>query len=322
MDEIDEALLNILQMEFPLSLKPFDAIGRRLGITGTETIERIRQFKEARVIRQISAIFDSKALGYSSVLVAVKVNPTRRDEAAAAINQHPGVSHNYARDDDYNLWFTLTVPTGVDLKAEVKRLTAEADVNEYLLLPTIRLFKIGVTFDMSNSEKRATAIAGQTTQTTAQPLSNDDIKTVRALQDDLPLETRPFKQLAERFDTTEDLLLDRTRSLIERGIMRRFAATLRHREAGFHANAMGVWIVPDERIEVVGALMAQFPSVSHCYQRPTYPDWPYSIFTMIHGRTMEECESVAHKISEATGVTDYRLLFSVKEYKKIRVKYF
>jgi hypothetical protein len=104
--------------------------------------------------------------------------------------------------------------------------------------------------------------------------------------------------------------------------MRRFSAVLRHREVGVSANAMGVWIVPLEKQDTFGQLAAQNAAVSHCYARPTYPDWPYSLFTMVHGTTREQCESALAAISATTGVKDYSWLYSTVEYKKVRVKYF
>ncbi|MDO8586768.1 MAG: AsnC family transcriptional regulator [Armatimonadota bacterium] len=325
LDSTDKVLLNTLQTEFPLSLKPFHWLARRLGVTEEEIIGRTRRLKEADILRQISAIFDSRALGYSSVLVAMKIDPSRLDSGAETVNRHSGVSHNYARDHEFNLWFTLTTPPGVSIEDEAQRLGSEAGAKAVRLLPTVRLFKIGVAFDMTDSDDARVAPSNQVAATrspSAEKLTRDEIKAVRALQEDLPLETRPFKRLAERFEMTEDQILDMARSFIGRGIMRRYAGTLRHRAAGFRANAMGVWVVPEDRVEEVGQVMAGFAAVSHCYQRPTYPDWPYSLFTMIHGRSRAECEAVAREISDAAGIAEYRLLFSAKEYKKIRVRYF
>jgi siroheme decarboxylase len=117
-------------------------------------------------------------------------------------------------------------------------------------------------------------------------------------------------------------LLGAARGFLERGLMRRFAAVLRHREAGISANAMGVWAVPTEGVEAFGAAAAGFAAVSHCYQRPAWPDWPYTMFTMVHGATKEKCEGVLAEIAAKTGVREYAALYSSKEYKKVRVKYF
>jgi DNA-binding Lrp family transcriptional regulator len=104
--------------------------------------------------------------------------------------------------------------------------------------------------------------------------------------------------------------------------MRRFAAVMNHRSAGFKANAMGVWAVPEDRLAEIGPQMAGFAAVSHCYRRPTYEDWPYTVFTMVHGRSARDCEATIDAIRTETGIDEHALLWSVKEYKKTRVKYF
>ena len=116
--------------------------------------------------------------------------------------------------------------------------------------------------------------------------------------------------------------LVRAYDLRDRKIMRRFSAVLYHRKAGFRANAMGVWKVPEERIDEIGNMFAHYQAVSHCYQRPTYPDWPYSIFTMAHGRSKEECDAILDAIAEETGVEERATLYSSTEFKKIRLLYF
>ena len=153
-------------------------------------------------------------------------------------------------------------------------------------------------------------------------LTDREIAAIRVAQQDLPLVPRPFAVQAEQVDMTEDELLDILRSFIDRKLMRRFAAVMNHRSAGFKANAMGVWAVPEDDLEEVGPRMAEFAAVSHCYRRPTYEDWPYTVFTMVHGRTARDCEDTIDAIVTETGVDEYTLLWSVKEYKKTRVMYF
>lgn len=153
-------------------------------------------------------------------------------------------------------------------------------------------------------------------------LSELDKKIVRALQDDLPLTSEPFVEIATKLGITEEELLKKIKTFTEEGIIRRFGAAIRHREAGFTANAMVVWNVEDERTLEVGKMMASFSEVSHCYERPRYPDWPYNLFTMVHGKSREECEQIAKKIAATTNITNYRLLFSTDELKKTSMKYF
>ncbi len=147
-------------------------------------------------------------------------------------------------------------------------------------------------------------------------------KIVTELQEDLPLSSHPFKLIADRIGMKEEELLAKIREMKARGIIRRFGAVLRHQKTGYVANAMVVWRVPEERAKEVGSIMASFKEVSHCYQRAICPDWTYNLFTMIHGKSGEECERIATLISEKIKIEDYRLFYSTRELKKTSMKYF
>jgi DNA-binding Lrp family transcriptional regulator len=327
-DAQDRRLLDLLQAEFPLDPEPFARLGEKAGESAAAVIERIQRLKRDHVIRQISAIFDTRALGYRSSLVAMKVPPARADQAAQIINSHPGVSHNYKRNHEFNLWFTVAVAPNsrLGLKATVEKLHELARADSTRLLPTLRLYKIGIKLDMTGEQDVAAASDEATYSDLTRPktmeLSPRQIAAIRELQKDVALVERPFDAAAARVGLTVDQLLEEGRAFRQRGQMRRFAAVLHHRHAGYVANAMGVWKVPDGNPDAIGQVMASFNAVSHCYRRPTYPDWPYSIFTMIHGRSVEDCERVLSAISEKTGITEYRALYSTREYKKTRVQYF
>jgi DNA-binding Lrp family transcriptional regulator len=327
MDDRDRQLLNLIQTRFPLVSRPYRELGQLLGESELEVIERVRRLRSERIIRQISAIFDTKALGYKSSLVAMRVPSERLGEAARIINEHPGVSHNYERNHEYNLWFTIAVPPSSDLEATVQRLHELAGAETTRVMYTLKLFKIGVELDMTGErppDARARPQYGEADRERAgsSRLTERDIAVLRELQEDLPAEPEPFAPMAARLGYSEEELFGHARNLLERGFLRRYAAILYHRKAGFKSNAMGVWNVPSERIGEVGLQMASFAAVSHCYQRPTYPDWPYTIFTMVHGNSDEQCEEILAAISQATGITDYRSLYSTREYKKTRVRYF
>jgi DNA-binding Lrp family transcriptional regulator len=157
------------------------------------------------------------------------------------------------------------------------------------------------------------------TKSTLTPL---DIAVIRELQEDVPAVSEPYLPMAQRLGLGTAELFAAADSLKQRGFLRRVAAIMYHRKAGFRSNAMGVWRVPPERVNEVGARMASFAAVSHCYERPVYPDWPYSIFTMVHGRAEQDCQAILRAISEATGIADYRELYSLREFKKVRLRYF
>ena len=324
MDLVDRQILNILQSRFPLAEEPYHPLAEELGLTPEETMERVRSLKRRHVVRQISAIFDTRRLGYRTSLVACKFPPEKLHRAALSINRHHGVSHNYAREGhEYNLWFTLAVPPYEELEETVAEMARRTQATSYRLLPTIRFFKIGVNFDMVEEKGAAFSYnPDKEDWNKVEPLTDFEVQVVRELQEDLAVEPRPFDGMAERLGISLGALFSLAADLQRRGAMRRYSAVLHHRRAGFTDNAMSVWRAPAERAAEVGAILASSPWVSHCYERPTFPDWPYNHFGMIHATSKEKCFEVAQELSEQTKIQDYRLLFSTREYKKTRVRYF
>ncbi|MFN4336142.1 MAG: AsnC family transcriptional regulator [Candidatus Nitrosocaldus sp.] len=327
LDAMDREILNIIQWEFPLVRRPFLAIGERLGVSEDEVIARIRRLKDGQIIREIDAIFDTRRLKYKSALVAMSVEQDRIEDIAEAINKHPGVSHNYERDDaKYNLWFTIAVPPYGNVKHEVERFTNLDGVKGYMILPTVKLYKIGVRLDMSSEDdptdiKPREANTRSLTHINFEP-DETDKRFIRELQKDIEVVSEPFDEPAKRLGVSVEEYLARARYYESIGVMRRFAAILRHRNAGFIANGMIVWIVPEARVDEVGMLLASFPQVTHCYRRPTYPDWPYNLYSMVHARSREVCEGIAREFASRININEYRILFSTREFKKERVRYF
>lgn len=329
-DPTDATLLGRLQEAVPCSERPFAELGERCGITEDDVIERITRLKSERIIRQISAIFDTRSLGYASSLVAAKVDPERVDEAAAVVSGHPGVSHNYLRNHEFNLWYTIAIPptSKLGLEGTVKVLHERSGAISTRLLPTLKLHKIGVRFDVegdSRPDDQAAPAYSEKNRTETKVLTGTEIAFVRAMQRDLAVVPEPFVALAAELGVSFEDLREMHAAFLASGRMRRFAAVLHHRKAGFGANAMGVWAGPQgnpAELERIGAVMAGFRAVSHCYERPSYPDWAYNLFTMVHGKSEDECRQTLAAISEATGLTDWQALFSTKEYKKVRVRYF
>ena len=326
LDPVDRALLTEVQARFPIEHRPFARLGQLLGLSEQACLERVARLKAHKIIRQLSAIFDTRALGYQSTLAAMRVDAARVDEAAEVMNQHPGVSHNYKRNDAFNIWFTVAVPPEDSLDNTVKILHALAKSEDTIILPTLRLYKIGVKLDLTGQapalESEEEIYNEQRRNAPKPPLSARDIALIRVLQEDLPLLEMPFTVLAEQAGASEEQLFAWAKQMEQVGYMRRFAAILYHRNAGFLANAMVVWQVPEEQVDAAGEHMARFREVSHCYRRPVYPNWPYPLFTMIHAPTYSDCMDVVHRIEAQVGTFPHKSLFSTKEYKKTRVKYF
>jgi len=324
MDKMDKEILNEIQWTFPLVTRPYSDIARKFQISDEELMQRMRTLKEAGIVRQLSAIFDTRRLGYKSALVAMAIDADKLDTIANQVNKHPGVSHNYERNHEYNLWFTLAVPPGSDLKSEIDKFSKLQGINKVRMLPTIKLFKIGVKLEMVDEKKAEVKPVEEKKKIREVKFvaTEEDKKYIRELQKDLEITERPFLKAAQNLGITEEQLLEKAKYYEEIGVMRRFAAILRHREAGFLANGMIVWKVPEERIEQVGAQLGAFPQVSHCYQRPVYPDWPYNVFSMVHCKSNEDAQNIAREIQDQIDVHDYKILFSSREFKKTRVEYF
>jgi len=326
LDELDKKLLNLLQGSFPLEPRPFLRVAELAGVPEDEVLRRTRRLIDERIIRQVTPIFDTRVLGYSSQLVAAKVDPENPHRAAKVINAHPGVTHNYLRNHDFNLWFTIaTEPDSkLGLDGTLQVLAREAGAESIRQLPTLRLFKIRMDLEMEGATKDL-ASAGQAVaphEPDAIEATELDVAVIRALQGDMPVVPEPYAPAAAEIGISQEELLAHLESMLERKALRRVAAILFHRRAGFSANGMGVWEVPEAEILETGMHMASFRGISHCYQRPTYPDWPYSVFTMAHGRSKEECDAILDSIAEQTGIHGRSTLYSSTEFKKIRMLYF
>jgi DNA-binding Lrp family transcriptional regulator len=326
LDDTDKRLLNLLQGSFPIARRPFAAVAEAAGISEDEVLSRTSRLLEKRIIREITPIFDTRALGYQSMLVAAKVDPQYPHRAAQVINAHPGVTHNYLRNHDFNLWFTIAVepdsPLGMQGTLDV--LQERTGAESIRQLPTLKLFKIRMDLEMvEGTEALAKAVqAAEPIELDPIDYGDDDIAVIRASQGPMPVAPEPFAPAAERLGTDQDEVLRRLESLKERKALRRVAAILFHRRAGFSANGMGVWKVPPERVLEIGREMAATRGISHCYERPTYPDWPYALFTMAHGRSKEECDAILDSIAAKTGIEERATLYSSTEYKKVRMLYF
>jgi DNA-binding Lrp family transcriptional regulator len=326
LDDTDKRLLNLMQGQFPIARRPFQHVASLAGLAEAEVLRRVQHLLNERIIRQVTPIFDTRALGYASMLVAAKVDPENPWRAANIINEHPGVSHNYLRNHEFNIWFTIaTEPDSrLGLEGTLQRLAELAGADSIRQLPTLKLFKIRMDLEMEGGTDALSKAVEATApaETERQPYDEFDRAVIRATQGDLPVVSEPFAPAAAELGIGQDQLLAHLEGMQQRRLLRRVAAILFHRRAGFSANGMGVWQVPDERIMELGPAMAAFRGISHCYQRPTYADWPYSVFTMAHGRSKEECDAILDSIADSTGIHERSTLYSSTEFKKIRLLYF
>jgi DNA-binding Lrp family transcriptional regulator len=327
LDEFDKKLLDTMQGKFRIVPRPYAEVATLLGVEEETVLTRVRELIEQRIIRQVTPIFDTRALGYQSMLVAAKVDPEHPWRPAKIVNDHPGVSHNYLRNHEFNMWFTLATepdsPLGLDGTLEV--LKQETGAESVRQLPTLKLFKIRMDLEMSgDTETLAKAAqAVEPVDIEPQPYDELDKAVIRATQGNLPIVSEPYVDAAAELGMPVDTLIAHLEGMVERGLLRRVAAILFHRRAGFSANGMGVWKVPEGQVLEAGRRMAAFRGISHCYERPTYADWPYQLFTMAHGRSKEECDAILDAVRDEVGcIEDRATLYSSTEFKKVRLLYF
>lgn len=337
LDRTNQRLLNIIQTDFPLTERPYREIGEVLGISEGEVLKRLEELISENFVRFIGAIINTASLGFESALVAFKIASEKISHAAEIVNSHPGVSHNYERNDVYNLWFTIAVPEDIDLKSTVTKLCKLSGAGELLILPALKMYKIGVVLDASSEKEGIPSALGPGNEGSAArtsqkeyPLSRGDKEKIpphkkevlAQLQNSIPLRQEPFNDMARNTGRTPQEFLQLVNELMEKGVIRRFGAVPNHKKIGYTCNAMVVWEVPEDKIDEYGRRIASYKTVTHCYRRPVCPGWPFSLYSMLHGRSDEECCNIVKDILEITGCENYRLLSSVREFKKRRLKYF
>ena len=323
LDETDMRLVNLVQAEFPLAAEPFAALGLELGIDAAQAIHRIDNLKARGVLRCIGPLFDARSLGYQTTLVAMRVEEHLLEEASQVIGRHPGISHAYQREHRLNLWFTLALPSGIDMGSEVRRLGDVLGAEAVFELPALKLFKLRAYFDATGGDMPApqNEAAIHFSADKSAELSPMDRAVINELQQDLSLVARPFDSMSMHPGLDTAQFLAGCQALLRRGIMRRYSAVVRHTSLGLTANALVCWAVPSVMVETAGRRLAALSEVSHCYERRADPQWPYNLYAMMHGRTREACRNIATEVLCQCGLNDYVMLFSRRELKKARVKY-
>lgn len=317
-----DEILSRIQKKFPLYSKPFQIMANELNTSEDEILKILNEEKNADIIRQTSAIFDTKRLGYKSSLVAFKIPSQNIEAAVAIINSHPGVSHNYERNHDFNIWFTMAVAPdsklGLDKTIEI--LAKLTDAEDSITLPTLKLFKINVKLDTTGKDEKKEKVKKVIhKEIELTPLHH---QIIQKIQYDIKFVSEPFAEIIADLEIDYDTFFKILAELQESGMMRRFASILNHRKAGFNANAMVVWDIDEKNGESIGEKAAAFSAVSHCYLRPKYSNWPYNLFTMIHGKTKEETNATIADIDKDIESASHMPLYSSREFKKVRIEYF
>jgi len=333
LDNWDKELLQYLQDEFPVAKNPWAAIGEKLGITEEEVLSRSQRLSSEGVIRKLRTILDAQKLAScSSTLMAMRVPAEKMEEVVSVVNEYMSVTHNYQREHDYNLWFTVTTCGGKNLGSTVEEIKGRTGIpdSDVLDLATTRVFKVDVRFkftdfkDNGNSEGNGKGIPKVEMERTEMDTDDEPDETdqtiLRAAQEGIPVVKEPFEGIAKEAGISQDEVITRLKILVSKGVIKRLGISINQRKVGIVANAVVAWKVPQEQVDSVGNTLSSYKEVTHCYERVTIPGkWEHNLFTVIHGYSRELVEEFAERLSEVVGIKDYLVLFSNEQFKRTSV---
>ncbi|ELZ82716.1 heme biosynthesis protein nirDL [Haloferax elongans ATCC BAA-1513] len=328
LDEVDAALIDDYQSGFPVEAHPFRAVAADLGIDEADALDRVRRLREQGIFRRFGAVLNPPVIG-SSTLAAVSAPEDRFDEVAEVINGYRQVNHNYRRDHEWNMWFVVTAgsrETRDRILSEIEERTG----CEVLNLPMLTDYYIDLEFPVMNEDRFARESLEQTavsatriSENATGNLSDLDARLLVEIQDGFPLSKTPYADVAERIDADTDDVVAAIERLVDGGCIKRIGCIVNHVVTGFRNNCMVVWDVPDDELDARGEKVGSLPYVTLCYHRPRRPeqDWPYNLFTMIHGR---EADAVDEKIDELAAdylPFDHERLYSTETLKQTGAQY-
>ncbi|SFR51958.1 siroheme decarboxylase subunit beta [Halogeometricum limi] len=328
LDEVDATLIDEYQSGFPVVERPFGALADELGVSEDEALDRVRRLRERGVFRRFGAVLNPPVIG-SSTLAAVSAPEERFEEVAEVINGYRQVNHNYRRDHEWNMWFVVTAGSRGkrdEILADIEDRTGLSVLN----LPMLTDYYIDLEFPVMNDDRfareslaatevNATRISEEATGN----LSALDAALLVEIQDGFPLSATPYRDVADAVGADVDDVLSAIERLRDDGCIKRIGCVVNHVVTGFDANCMVVWDVPDDELDARGEAVGRLPYVTLCYHRPRRPeqDWPYNLFTMIHGR---EAGAVDEKIDELAAEHlpfDHERLYSTETLKQTGAQY-
>ena len=317
MEALDQKILEIIQDGFPLEERPYAALGRRLGISEDVAFEHVEDLRKSGVIRRLGGIYDSRRLGYISRLCAGVVPEGNLDSFAVAVDKISSITHNYIRSHAYNVWFTVIARSEAEIQETVRGLEAETALHDAHVLSASRMFKINTVMKAATNVTDQIAdkpVSDKLDSKVAEPFVPDatDRRRINLLCQDIPHTKTPFSDLG--IDIAE------IREDLDREIMRRFGAVLRHQQAGFDANAMVCFAVKDA--DSAGKALAENPHVSHCYERAPFEGFPYNVYAMFHATSVEDLRAAVDESVALLGNPDHVELTALKELKKTSFVYF
>lgn len=319
-DALDDRLLNDFQHGFPLYPRPYAVLGDITGVPEQVVLTELGRLVARGLVSRIGATIAPGRIG-AATLAALAVPAERLTEVAELVSRFREVNHNYEREHHYNLWFVVTAPSAEQVRAVVEAVEARAGCGRALDLPMRRAFHLDLGFELGGDYRRRARPLPPASRYT---LASDETRLLAALQDGLELTPRPYAELGARAQLSEGRTLELLEGLLTAGVIRRLGVIVRHREAGYCANAMAVWDVPEPKVDEVGRALAASRSVSLVYERRRAPPaWPYNLYCMLHGTDRAEVEERVRRLSAVHGLGRYAhaLLFSRRCFKQCAARY-
>ena len=310
-----DKLLSVIQSDFPIVRRPFKVLADSVRLTEREIISSIISLKEEDIIRTFGPVFEACRLGYVSTLVAAKVDAERIADIAAIILDIKEITHNYLRDNEFNLWFTITARNS-DISGDIiNRIKKLSGVKKVLNLPARKVFKINAVWGLGKSKN-----SNVDNKTETPPLNESEKKLITLLQHEFPVVENPFKVLADSIHRDESEIIDTINLWINNGIIRRFGARLNHKKIGYTCNILVVW--QGKNLDRYGKKFAEINQVSHCYLRYPQENWPYELYTMVHAKSDSEADIILETMKNIAHKSEMIKLNTLYELKKTSMKYF
>lgn len=323
MDTTDKTLLNLAQIDFEITKNPYEKFASTLGIDESDVLNRLKRMKDEKIIRYIGASVDSSNLNFNGILVAVKVPVNRIDEVSKLINTHPGITHNYLRKDEYNMWFTISEPNDFNVEATVKKLMNLCKIEDFLLLKSDLKYKVNFSLkaDIKDKENYNFEKIERKKIKKTYELSARDREIIIELKKPFNIVSRPFNELSQRLNINENELIEKLRDYRKSGVIRKVGAIIAQRKVGYNYNALVLWNIEEDKIDLFGEKLASYKNISHCYRRTVYPNWNYPIYSMIHCYDENHFKELLKLLKEDETVIEYKILRTEKELKKKRMNF-
>ena len=331
MNELEQNILAIIQDAFPLEERPYRVLAEQLGSDEQSIFAAVENLRQSGIIRRIGGVYDSKKLGFISRLCAGKVptvstgasDDSALDAFAAAVNEIPAITHNYVRSHEYNVWFTVIARSEAEIQKIVDEVCSKTKLHDVHILDATKKFKINTVMGAAvpanriGDEKRHCEPKAK--HSPARILSANDKACIRIACTDIPHTLTPFKDWGVSCDELRDDIAQKR--------MRRFGAILRHQEAGFAYNAMVCFAnsefgFQNSELKKAGEILAGKPYISHCYERPSFEGFPYTLYAMMHAQSAEELDRNIKEAAASIGNPDYAVLHSLHELKKTSFRFF